>query len=349
MEALIYQPHRVDLPGGLPPGHYQVWLRLLEKESHQPVALRTGEVEALVVPDLVVQTATGNRAAQLPPHTPLSVDWGEIMLGGYHLEDVIYRPGHVMNVNMYWQAQGSIEQDYEWVIQLLDPTGQLSAETITTPTRADYPPTQWQQGEWLQGQATVVIPPLAYEGEYTVQVGLHDPQTGRFLRSRWFGPPFVTLGRVRVAPWPLQTTFPPIPMPLAVTIGKPVFADLAGYALTTTAISPTTPLSMTLFWQAQREIDASYAVFIHLIDEQGRIVAQRDSLPVRGSRPTTSWRTGEVLLDQHDLSVGTEVAMGEYQLWVGLYDPNSGERPVTVENGITLPEGRIFLGHITVK
>jgi hypothetical protein len=190
---------------------------------------------------------------------------------------------------------------------------------------------------------------LAYEGEYTVQVGLRNPQSGRFLRAGWFGPQFVTLNRVTIVPWPLQTVLPPVPRPLAVTIGDPAFAELAGYTMATTTLSPGNPLSMTLFWQTQREIEASYAVFIHLVDGQGQIAAQRDSVPVHGSRPTTSWRTDEVLIDQHDLFVGAEVEKGEYQLWVGLYDPDSGERPLAIKDGLTVPEGRIFLDYITVK
>jgi hypothetical protein len=84
-------------------------------------------------------------------------------------------------------------------------------------------------------------------------------------------------------------------------------------------------LPLTFLWQAQAEISSDYKVFVHLLDGEGRIVAQRDSEAVGGWRPTTGWRVGEYVRDNHGLLLPEDVVPGEYKLIAGLYDPE-GER-----------------------
>jgi hypothetical protein len=347
--GLVYQPHQVNWPAGLPPGQYQVWLRLLDTATRQPIPLSDGQIRSLILPQLTVASAPDVAIAQLPPHTALTADYGAIALIGYQLQnDASYRPGHLLLVDAYWQAQGPLKQDEEWVVQLLDPQGQLAAETITSPSRADYPPTQWQPGELLHGQAILVVPPRAEGGTYTVQMGLRHPANGRFLRQTWFRHSLLTLGTIEVAAWSFETELPAMDTPLQVTFGEPTLAELKGVEVGETAVSANTTLPITLFWHVQGETDSSYLVFIHLIGSDGTIVAQNDAMPVQGSRPTTSWRGGEVLVDAYQLAVGADVAAGEYQLWVGLYDPDTGIRPLTFIDGVPEADGRILLGNITV-
>ncbi len=97
--------------------------------------------------------------------------------------------------------------------------------------------------------------------------------------------------------------------------------------------------SLTLVWQADNETTTSYRVFIHLVDENGQIVAQSDGEPAGWTRPTTGWLPGEIILDAHNLSL-ENVPAGSYQLNVGLYDPSTGVRLVlgNGETAVTIPE-----------
>ncbi|GIW11782.1 MAG: hypothetical protein KatS3mg061_2839 [Dehalococcoidia bacterium] len=83
-------------------------------------------------------------------------------------------------------------------------------------------------------------------------------------------------------------------------------------------------LDLTLFWRAERPLLANLSVFLHLVNAEGRLVAQSDGPPDGGRRPLPSWLAGEVVADRHQLTLS--LPPGEYRLLAGLYDPVSGQR-----------------------
>jgi len=92
-------------------------------------------------------------------------------------------------------------------------------------------------------------------------------------------------------------------------------------------------------------------VFVHLLDERGTIVSQRDSEPLGGQRPTTSWTVGEVVEDAYGLWVRPGTPPGEHTLSVGLYDAESGERLVVASSetvGISTGVDAIDLATVTI-
>jgi hypothetical protein len=77
-------------------------------------------------------------------------------------------------------------------------------------------------------------------------------------------------------------------------------------------------------------------------------LAQASGPPDRGFRLTTSWREGEVIVDQRMLTLPAEIAPGDYALIVGFYDPDNGQRlPATIA-GVTQAGDAVFLQSITV-
>lgn len=124
---------------------------------------------------------------------------------------------------------------------------------------------------------------------------------------------------------------------------------LLGYRLYDSQVEPGGMIRLTLRWQAKERIGQDYKVFLHLLDGEGRIVAQRDSEPVGGSRPTSGWETGEEISDNCGIMLPRALSSGEYQLVVGMYDPTSGERlPVYGRDGERLPGDRVLLGAVEV-
>ena len=343
---MIRQPHRVPLPAGLPPGVYEVWLRVLK--DGQPLPTTTATVDRLLLPEMRVTPALTIDKAQLPSHTPIAVHWPDVALVGYQLDAVDYRPGHVVTLDAYWQVLADIDTSYEWVVQLVDAEEQLVAETLTSPSLATYPTTQWRRGELIRGQAHFVVPARAESGSYEVRMALRDQEQGEWIRRRWGQSPMFTVGSIFVVAWPLVTEMPPVSTPLVVTLGEPPFADLVGYDLPTTAVSPGTQLPLTLFWRALAATNINYRVFVHVTAMDETIVAQVDGVPVQGSRPTVSWRPGEVLVDAQMLMIGETVPPGRYRLWAGLYDGQLGERPLTVVDGVVMADGRVWLGDLQI-
>jgi hypothetical protein len=107
---------------------------------------------------------------------------------------------------------------------------------------------------------------------------------------------------------------------------------------------------VTLYWQAGHELDTNYKVFVHVYDQQGDIVAQRDWLPGLGAKPTVDWEPGEVVADRHVVALGNEARPGKYPVAVGLYEEGSGERLACFgPDGERLTQDRVFLGEVEAK
>ncbi len=113
-------------------------------------------------------------------------------------------------------------------------------------------------------------------------------------------------------------------IPVSAQIGS--IAELAGYALHPEKGVPGQPLTLELLWRAQAPDDISYKVFVHLLDAEGRIVAQHDGIPAQGQLPTDIWFPQEYIRDVHILSIPSNLPPGRYDLRVGMYDPHTGAR-----------------------
>lgn len=79
-------------------------------------------------------------------------------------------------------------------------------------------------------------------------------------------------------------------------------------------------LSLALFWRATRPPPLDYTVYVHLVDEAGAKVAQRDVPPLEGRRPTSRWMPGDRVRDDQDLFIPETVPPGTYRLLTGMYD-----------------------------
>jgi hypothetical protein len=73
-------------------------------------------------------------------------------------------------------------------------------------------------------------------------------------------------------------------------------------------------------------MDTDYTVFVHIVDTQGTIWGQRDAMPVDGERPTSSWGLGEIVKDQHELTIDVEGPREGYTIEIGVYVRETGER-----------------------
>lgn len=223
--------------------------------------------------------------------------------------------------------------------------------------------------DWLRGEAA--SPPA------TVQVYLNDPLGNRvawhdisaphplwpvaelvptyvtfFLDKGWpaglytLGVRHLVRGQAQVdhvlGPLPVagdrQFVFPPIRYPLDVAFGS--VARLKGYDVERRA-SAADDFRLVLYWQAinKEPVDTSFTVFTHLLDRDGRIVAQHDGMPVLGTAPTSAWVEGQTVVDPHDLVFVDRDYRGEVSIEVGLYDLATMQRlsTATGEDRVTLP------------
>jgi len=91
-------------------------------------------------------------------------------------------------------------------------------------------------------------------------------------------------------------------------------------------------LDLILYWHALDDVDTSYKIFLHLTDaSSGELVEQVDFIPQSWTYPTDWWTAGEYIADPISLSL-SNIPSGEYQVWLGIYDPDSGERLSVSDN-----------------
>ena len=103
-------------------------------------------------------------------------------------------------------------------------------------------------------------------------------------------------------------------------------------------------LMVAFYWQAKEPVDKSYNVFVHVFDSQGGLQGQVDSPPVSGRYPTFLWQPGQVVVDNHAVTLPSDAPTGTYRVAVGMYDEATEERlPVLDGEGRTVPEGKIML------
>lgn len=94
-----------------------------------------------------------------------------------------------------------------------------------------------------------------------------------------------------------------------------------------TAAEPGAEITLRLNWRVLATPAVNYSVFVHLVDDDGVIVAQRDMHPGQGSLATAELPPGRLWSDRYTLKIsGFERAPRHTHWEVGLYDAASGAR-----------------------
>jgi hypothetical protein len=251
-------------------------------------------------------------------------------------------PGEVLTVRACWTTRAPMEKDYTVVVQLVGRENIRIGERHTYPGLGRFPTSLWPVGRAFCDDYRVRVAPWAPAPElYDGRIGLYDKDPSALLPVVGEDGQAVEAPvafRVRVAPQrPLAVT---PTHPLDYRLGEAI--RLVGYDLTG-GVEAGDVLTVTLYWRADGAPGEDYRVFVHLLDARGEMVTQHDGPPRWGRYPTWAWRRGDVVPDEHVLSVPAAAAGGPFSLAVGMYRPNTLERlPVTGPAG-PLPEGRILL------
>lgn len=132
---------------------------------------------------------------------------------------------------------------------------------------------------------------------------------------------------------PEYIDFAPVHPPLA------LFNDGEVALLDAQIVRPVGPLrhgasvDLELEWQALRQVNHDYTVFVHAVDDSGKTWGGEDSKPQGGAMPTLKWPVGRVISDTHTIQIDLNGPPEGYHLEVGIYTVN-GERAPT-ETGAT--------------
>ncbi len=102
---------------------------------------------------------------------------------------------------------------------------------------------------------------------------------------------------------------------------------LLGYDLQTEAAQPGQALRLTLYWQSLIAMDRNWSVFVHVVDDAGVILAQRDRYPGQGALATTLLPPGDTWAEAYVIAIPEAAyAPTAASVVVGLYDLADGAR-----------------------
>ncbi len=120
---------------------------------------------------------------------------------------------------------------------------------------------------------------------------------------------------------------------MATTAISPVRAELGnqfailGVSAEPAQLMPGGTADVTVVWQALAPMRDDYSVFVHLVDEEGLTIAQTDTMPGGGQRPTSQWSAGETRVERYTVTIPAAAYTPDRGRWaVGLYDHKTGQR-----------------------
>lgn len=119
---------------------------------------------------------------------------------------------------------------------------------------------------------------------------------------------------------------------------------LLGYSFDEAVVAPGQALNFTLYWYAEGPADNYWSVFAHLVGPDGSLVAQDDKVPYDGVYPPNRWWPGQIIDDKYTIPIPTDAPAGTYQIRLGMYDWQTGERlALTTAAGEPLPDNQVVL------
>jgi 4-amino-4-deoxy-L-arabinose transferase-like glycosyltransferase len=269
---------------------------------------------------------------------PSDNDFGGLALLGFDQWPASVRQGESEFVTLYWQARSTPLPDRQVTLQLRGSDRRVTVLLRGGPVHGTYPTSQWEKDEFIADRLALRIPPDMLPGSYTLEVQVADPLRGMDDL------PVQPLGRFEVQAINRNWTPPSVSHPMSVTLGTQV--TLVGYDVKSQISTPQKSggqaikfqtVEVTLHWQALREMDESYTVFVHLVDASGAVRAQKDNAPMNGVYPTTLWQRGEFVTDVYTL----DLPPGDYMLEVGMYLAETGARLPVAGNGDLVTLGKV--------
>lgn len=137
-------------------------------------------------------------------------------------------------------------------------------------------------------------------------------------------------GNVRLAVYAIPEETPSAPdHTLDIELQDPLTGDavtLLGYSQPEEQLAAGDIGQFTLFWLVHSTPTQRYKVFLHVLDAENHIIAQRDAEPGGGARLTTLWTPGETIADNYGIPIHPGTPPGHYRVEIGLYSLETGRR-----------------------
>lgn len=334
--------HLVTVPAGTPPGVYAVNAVVYDARTMERLPVTGHSTTLALLGHIRVRPPTQLPAEGVPvPQHSVGLVLDGIELVGFDLDlSSVYAPGRPATLTLHWRVKQAADLDLQVALLLESAERQYMLRPAVRLLGDGYPTTRWLPGQYWRSIQDLRIPAEARAGRYTLKVRLSRADADGVLKE-------VALGQVDIGGRARRFDMPPVGRPLSANLSRQVL--FLGYDLKAHAVKPGEKLELTLYWQALQEMDVSYTVFVHLLNGDSRVQAQRDFIPGDGQTPTSGWLKGEILSDVVRLDLPSDMPAGEYTLEIGLYDARNGQRLQVVNEAGQVVGDRVVLEQVRVK
>ena len=324
----------IPIPPATPPGPYTVQLAVYGEDSLNRLPIldsaanpdKSITLQEITVTPAVQRAKPENVTVALPLDQEILPDF--TLLGLETLPNQTVRTGQEVNAALLWLAgENAPNNELEMTFVAQSPQGGIEHPlsqpvTIAAP---NYPPAQWQSGEVLRGWLNARVPLSLEPGPYKLNLRVSEANNPDSVIAT------VPIGEFTVTGWTRNFNAPQPAAEIGANYSN--LATLLGLDASTNTLAPGDTLSTQLYWQATAEFTDDYTAFVQLIGPDGLLYGQVDQTPGAGQYPTTSWLPGEYITDSYTIPLASDAPPGNYQIAIGLYNPNTGERlPVTGPN-----------------
>ena len=276
---------------------------------------------------------------------PVAVNFEEkIKLLGYNLPTRRIQPGQGLALTLFWQGQEWLGEDFVIFTRLLDnatpPQAWAGYDRLA---RENYSTLFWAPEEIVVDGFALEVAPDTPAGVYWLNVGWYREVAGQAQslpivnpdsgESR--GETALTIGPFKVGGAPAGVTIDQVSPQVELNTRLGDQLKLSGVDVTQPDPSE---IILTFYWEPLDALITDYTVFIHVRNEAGDIVAQKDSPPLQGAYPSSLWDRGEIIRDRVEVSL-PDLEPGHYEIVIGLYDFASQQRLIienSVDNTITV-------------
>lgn len=163
--------------------------------------------------------------------------------------------------------------------------------------------------------------------------------------------------------WVLAPAYRPIPpaasLPATLTAVEAQVGDviaITGIAADPVTLTPGASTTITVAWTARAPVDHDYSVFVHLVDQDGLVAAQLDTMPGGGLSPTSQWQPGDRHVESYTVTLPKTAYTPNAGQWaIGLYDayaPDTPRLPLTLiatgDGGATVVDDALRFGQATI-
>jgi 4-amino-4-deoxy-L-arabinose transferase-like glycosyltransferase len=326
--------YRLPIEPGTPPGSYHLEVGVYDFETGQSYG---------VVKNIGELTLT----APVSPASPADLNETELLMVSvapqlnlvtHTFGDTVGKPGTEIIGKIFWQAGQVIDTSHELEFSFLGPNRKRYIVHEQEPLSASYPEPNWRAGEVVGQAYRFLIPAVAPPGEYPLEIRVMDPDTGAAI-----GEP-VMLANITVEEYARNFELPTGVVPVSVVVNDEL--ELVGYKLNDTSVAPDSTFGLTLYWRSLGFADSNYTVFVHAVGPDQTIRGQWDSMPAHGAAPTSGWVPGQIVEDHFEVLMNKDMPPWKYDIFVGMYDPVTGERLPMFSTQAPVSDNRAWLTRV---